>query len=113
MGGVAPGGARRPVFRRTAAIRAAGAPTRVCGAPSPPSTAANVSVTLLIAAACAAAWPASAAVRLALTDCCKEMKARRASGGLGVRGGSGGGGLGVGGGGGLGGLKHIGPAELG
>jgi hypothetical protein len=60
IGGLTTSESSSPVFASTASIRAASVLKPACSALNPPSTAANVSVTLLIAAACAAACSACA-----------------------------------------------------
>ena len=127
IGGLTTSESSSPVLASTASIRAASTPTLACSALNPPSTAANVPVKLLIAAACAAACSASALVTLAFTAAWaanwvvtwaeRRAKSEGGDGGKGGMGGGGGldggiggdggdlggGGLGLGGGGDLGG----------
>jgi hypothetical protein len=99
IGGLTTSESSSPVFASTTSIRAASTPTLACSALNPPSTAANMPVTLLIAAACAVACSASASVTLAFTaawaanwvDIWAERRAN-AEGGDGGEGGMGGGG---------------------
>ena len=63
------------MFVSTASIRAASELKPACKVLNPPSTAANVSVTLIIATACAAAWSACAASAAACSACAASAAA--------------------------------------